>query len=381
MNRALRDTRGQLILNRALRDSRGQLILAFRTGWRSFPGVSLASEGLRTKRQEMMMKTSIPRDFRAIVAHEDGRGSIIPSAARWAEQNLSPGIELQILYSSLNYKDALSATGHRGISPHYPHIPGIDAYARRLDSGEEVLVTGFDFGMGTPGGFAQYARVPEEWLIPLPQGLSGLEAMSLGTAGVTAALGLEALVSNGIEPGHGPILVTGATGGVGSTAIGILSKLAYEVHAVTGKPEKKGWLMKRGASRIISREDFLDQSRKALLPAEYAGAIDSLAGPYLHRILRSLKFGGVLALCGMIAGNELPGHVYPFILRGVKLIGLASADCPRETKKRMWEALAGPWRPKTPPATLLGFEQIPSAIDRMLKGEQTGRVVLDCFAD
>jgi hypothetical protein len=199
-----------------------------------------------------MAESKIPGSFPALVARERAGGDIRPEAgdcdadilrSEWST-HIAP-VELQLDYSCLNYKDALSATGHKGISPNYPHIPGIDGFGRRLDTGEEVIITGFDFGMGTPGGFGRYTRVPEDWLIPRPPDLSLIDAAAYGTAGVTAALCIDALIHEGVKPESGPVLVTGATGGVGSIALSILSKLGYEVHALTGKADRADWLKER----------------------------------------------------------------------------------------------------------------------------------------
>jgi acrylyl-CoA reductase (NADPH) len=217
-----------------------------------------------------MPESKIPGSFPALVARERAGGDIRPEAgdcdadilrSEWST-HIAP-VELQLDYSCLNYKDALSATGHKGISPNYPHIPGIDGFGRRLDTGEEVIITGFDFGMGTPGGFGRYTRVPEDWLIPRPPDLSLIDAAAYGTAGVTAALCIDALIHEGVKPESGPVLVTGATGGVGSIALSILSKLSYEVHALTGKADHADWLLGRGAAQVLARGRIRPQTGQA----------------------------------------------------------------------------------------------------------------------
>jgi acrylyl-CoA reductase (NADPH) len=328
----------------------------------------------------------IPESFPALIARDDGSGTIRPEPGSWPASGLGgedppggPWTEIEIDYSCLNFKDALSATGNRGVSPNYPHIPGIDAFGRRLDNGEEVIITGFDFGMGTPGGFGRYARVPDGWLISRPQGLGLKEAAAYGTAGVTAAMCIDALVRQGVQPGSGPVAVSGATGGVGSIAVAILAGLGYEVHAVTGKPEESGWLRSRGAAEVLDRKEFVTRGEKALLRPVYAGAVDTAGGAMLHRILRSLKFEGAVAACGMVAGTDLDTNIFPFILRGTSLIGIASADSSRETKQRMWNLLASEWKIDglEKACAVTGLAGLPGHIDDMLAGNITGRFIVD----
>jgi acrylyl-CoA reductase (NADPH) len=333
-----------------------------------------------------MAESKIPGSFPALVARERAGGDIRPEAgdcdadilrSEWST-HIAP-VELQLDYSCLNYKDALSATGHKGISPNYPHIPGIDGFGRRLDTGEEVIITGFDFGMGTPGGFGRYTRVPEDWLIPRPPDLSLIDAAAYGTAGVTAALCIDALIHEGVKPESGPVLVTGATGGVGSIALSILSKLSYEVHALTGKADHADWLLGRGAAQVLARDAFDPKPDKPLLRPEYAGAVDTAGGAILHRILRSLKFDGAVAACGMVAGTDLPTSIFPFILRGTRLIGIASADSSRDKKARMWKKLAAEWNLPGLSAEChtSGLEELPGHIDAMLAGNISGRIIVD----
>jgi len=297
---------------------------------------------------------------------------------------------IEVHYSSLNYKDALCARGHRGITRHYPHTPGIDAAGLIVESGNPdltpgtpVIVTGFDLGMNTPGGFGQNIRVPSDWVVPLPEKLSLFEAMAYGTAGLTAGLAIDALQRNDVTPDRGDVLVTGATGGVGSFAVAMLSKLGYRVVAASQKPKSVDWLRALGAKEFISREAVDDKSGAALLPPCFAGAIDTLGGNVLGTIIRSIHFGGAVAAIGLALSPELPTTVHPFILRGVNLLGIASADTPLETKKRIWEKLASDWRPDALHhlVRICTLDALTDEVDRMLAGELTGRVVVDLRAN
>jgi putative YhdH/YhfP family quinone oxidoreductase len=307
-----------------------------------------------------------------------------------AEKNLSelPAGEvlIRVAYSSLNYKDALSATGHPGVTRTFPHIPGIDAAGTvahsdspMLREGDEVLVTGFDQGQNTWGGFAEFIRVPASWVLPLPRGLSPREAMILGTAGLTAGQCVEALQHNEIDPGQGEVVVTGASGGVGTLAVAILAEAGYQVVASTGKQQSHEFLSVQGARRIVSREEVNDTGKKPMLPAHWAGAIDTVGGTTLATLVRSTVHNGCVACCGLVGGVELPLTVYPFILRGVTLSGIDSAECPLETRARIWQKLAGPWKPKHLNSIVteeVALDQLEGPIERILKGQTMGRVLV-----
>lgn len=236
---------------------------------------------------------------------------------------------IRVQYSSLNYKDALSASGNRGVTRKYPHTPGIDAAGVVAESsvaefaaGDEVIVTGYDLGMNTAGGFGQYIRVPAAWVIKRPQGLSLREAMILGTAGLTAALCVEKLERSGLRPDHGSVLVTGASGGVGSIAVELLAKLGYTVAAATGKLEQAEFLNRLGAKQILDRATVADGVDKPLLKEQWAGAVDTVGGDILFNVVKSLQYGGSVACCGLTAGAGFKASVLPFILRGVNLLGV-----------------------------------------------------------
>ncbi len=292
---------------------------------------------------------------------------------------------IRVNYSSLNYKDALSASGNRGVTRNYPHTPGIDAAGVVEESlssdfqiGDKVLVTGFDLGMNTSGGFGQYIRVPAKWVIKLPRGLKLKESMIFGTAGLTAALCIDKLLQNGLTPEKGKVIVTGATGGVGTMAVMILAKLGFHVVGVTGKPEGKALLLKIGAKEVVSREEVDDKSSRPLLKGLYAGCVDTVGGNMLATILKSMQYNGVVAICGLVQSPELPTSVFPFILRGVSMFGIDSSECAIEWRKKLWKNLAKNWKPAdlssiTKNITLKGLSK---EIKKILKGGQMGRVVV-----
>jgi len=291
--------------------------------------------------------------FRAMWVEEVSRREFRRQIVERDTANLPPHDTLiEVHFSSLNYKDALCARGHRGITRHYPH---------------------------TPGGFGQYIRVPADWVVPLPESLSLFEAMAYGTAGLTAGLAIDALQHNNVTPDRGDVLVTGATGGVGSFAVAMLAKLGYRVVAASNKPGAKAWLRALGVHEVVSRAAIDDDSGLALLPPCFAGAIDTLGGNVLATVIKSIQFGGAVAAIGLALSPELLTTVHPFILRGVNLLGIASADTPIETKRRIWEKLAGDWRPDALHhlARICTLDALTDEIDRMLAGELTGRVVVD----
>ena len=293
---------------------------------------------------------------------------------------------VEVQYSSLNYKDGLSATGRPGITRNYPHTPGIDAAGIVLESsvdafspGDEIIAIGFDLGMNTPGGFGQRIRIPAGWATPLPAGLTLEQSMVLGTAGFTAALCVDKLERVGMTPAAGPVLVTGATGGVGSVAVMLLSQLGYRVHAVTGKPLQHGFLRDIGATEIVSREAALEGANRPLLRETWGGAVDTVGGEILFNAVKSLKYGASLAACGLVASPAFSGTVLPFILRHVNLLGIDSVELAIERKTALWGKLGGDWKMDGLDALKrpLRLEGLSSAIDSILAGEMVGRGVLD----
>ncbi|MBU5674907.1 YhdH/YhfP family quinone oxidoreductase [Alkaliphilus sp. MSJ-5] len=293
---------------------------------------------------------------------------------------------INVKYSSLNYKDALSATGNRGVTKNYPHTPGIDAAGIVAESnndnfkiGDKVIVTGYNLGMNTSGGYGEYIRVPAEWIVKLPENLSLRESMIYGTAGFTAALSVYKLVNSGVKPNDGPILVTGATGGVGSIAISILSKIGYNVIAATGKASEKEMLLGIGAKDIIDRKEIDDDSQRALLKGRWAGVIDTVGGNMLATAIKSTNYGGIVTCCGNVASHELSTSVYPFILRGVTLFGIDSVQCPMDIRLKIWDKLSSDWKLNNLNDNVdeVSLEGLSKKIDMILEGTHKGRTIVN----
>lgn len=279
--------------------------------------------------------------FKALQVSESEGGRFESKIVERATDDLPAGeVLIRVRYSSLNFKDALSASGNRGVTRSYPHTPGIDAAGVVASSsvaefaeGDEVIVTGYDLGMNTAGGFGQYIRVPAAWVIKRPQGLSLRDAMILGTAGLTAALCVDKLEQAGLEPGDAPVLVTGATGGVGSIAVALLASLGYKVAAVTGKADQADFLTRLGATQIVERAALQAGVEKALLKEQWNGAVDTVGGDILFNVVKSLQRGASVACCGLTAGTHFQASVLPFILRGVNLLGVDSVEIPLVVKE------------------------------------------------
>ncbi|MCY4656169.1 MAG: YhdH/YhfP family quinone oxidoreductase [Gammaproteobacteria bacterium] len=289
---------------------------------------------------------------------------------------------IKVEYSSLNYKDALSATGNPGVTRNFPHTPGIDVAGTVVESGSDsfavgdsVIVIGFDLGMNTPGGFGQYVRIPSKWAVSLPSGLSSRESMILGTAGFTAALCVHKLEKFGMSPSGGPVLVSGSTGGVGSIAVQLLNQLGYEVHAITGKADQADFLKGIGASEVHSREAFEEESNRPLSREMWGGVVDTVGGVILVNAIKALKYGSSAAACGLVSSPAIPATVFPFILRHVNLLGIDSVELPIEEKKEIWDKLAGPWHIGDLEKFVesLTLDTLSDAIDRILKGQMVGR--------
>lgn len=296
---------------------------------------------------------------------------------------------IRVHYSALNFKDALSATGNKGVTRKFPHTPGIDAAGEVVESkhadwkpGDQVIVTSYDLGMNTDGGFAEYIRVPANWVVPLPEGMSLRESMIIGTGGFTAALGLYKMERIGQTPSMGPIVVSGASGGVGSLAVAILAKAGYEVIAITGKAEAHDYLKSLGASQIEGRDFVDDQSGRPLLKPQWAGAIDTVGGNTLVTLLKACSREGSVANCGLVGSPKLETTVFPFILNGVNLLGIDSATIGMDIRRKVWEKLAGPWRVPDLDriATDCALTDIDGYIDQILAGKTKGRVVLNLFS-
>ena len=324
--------------------------------------------------------------FPAFVARKDADGRVGAKIERLTVDDLPAGdVLIRVEYSSLNYKDALASQGHPGVVRTMPHVPGIDCAGTVEAStlgdyklGDQVLVTGYDLGAGQWGGYAGFVRVPAEWVVALPKGLTLRQTMIYGTAGFTAAQCVSAIAARGIEPGRGPVVVTGATGGVGSIAVAILAKLGYEVEAVTGKAEHHDWLRALGARTILGRDDVTDTSDRPLLRSRWAAGVDTVGGVPLATVLRSTHHRGCVAACGLVAGADVPMTVYPFILRGAMLAGIDSAQCPRRERLEMWKKLSGPWNIEQLDslADEITLEQLPDRIEKILAGKIVGRTLV-----
>jgi len=292
---------------------------------------------------------------------------------------------IRVSYSSLNYKDALSASGHKGITRKFPHTPGIDAAGTVISDssgtfseGTAVVVSGFDLGMNTWGGFSEIIRVPVGWVLSLPEGLSMADAMRIGTAGVTAAYCVEKLLLNGLSGQDSNVLVTAGTGGVGSIAVHLLATLGYQVTASTGKTAETAWLTELGAKSVIERDVLGTPSLKALLPELFDAAVDSVGQDTLVNTIKSLKFGGSVAACGIVGCTALPLDIYPFILRGVNLLGVASADATLEDRKRVFSKFVTLWKLPMLEAMCdeISFADLQTRIDQMLAGNVKRRALV-----
>lgn len=324
--------------------------------------------------------------FRALVVEEETGGNFIRTVAERSVSDLPAGeVLVRVEYSSLNYKDALSASGNRGVTRSYPHTPGIDAAGIVVESaveevrpGDAVIVTSYDLGMNTPGGFGQYIRVPSSWVVSLPNGLTLKESMILGTAGLTAGLSVSKVVAV-VSPEEGPVLVTGATGGVGSVAVAILAKLGYEVVAVSGKSDAEAYLKGLGAKEVVGREQLADQKARPLLKVRWAGAIDTVGGDMLAAAIKSTQPNGIVTCCGNVASAELNVTVYPFILRGITLAGIDSQGCPMALRQKVWAKLADGWKfdEMESLCQVSSLDDLSDHIEAMLQGRLSGRILVD----
>jgi acrylyl-CoA reductase (NADPH) len=324
--------------------------------------------------------------FKALQTAEIEPGKFETREVTRTVDELPPGdLLIKVRYSSLNYKDALSASGNRAVTRQYPHTPGIDAVGDVVSSsdsrfaiGAAVIVTGYDLGMNTAGGLAHYIRVPASWAVPLPAGLGYFEAMVLGTAGFTAALCIDKLLRMGASPEQGNVLVTGATGGVGCCAVALLSQLGFSVSASTGKTINHDFLKRIGATEIIARETLTSPSTKPLDKPQWANAVDTVGGNTLGNVLKAVRYGGSVACCGLVESSTLNTTVLPFILRNVNLLGIDSVELPVEIKSAIWQRLATDMKPAQLLllANTIGMEQVADFLARFLQGGITGRVVV-----
>lgn len=324
-------------------------------------------------------------EFKALVVSEQDGRYVSRVTTRSIDDLPAGEVLIRVSYSSLNFKDALSASGNKGVTRNFPHTPGIDAAGvveassvPELAAGDEVIVTGYDLGMNTAGGYGEYIRVPAAWVLKRPEGLSLRDSMVLGTAGLTAALCIDKLEQAGLTPDQGPVLVTGATGGVGSIAVAMLASLGYEVAASTGKATQADFLKGLGATQIIERSQLEAGKEKPMLKEQWAGAVDTVGGDILFNVVKSLRYGASVVTCGLTAGTQFQGSVLPFILRNVNLLGVDSVEQPLVVKASMWDRLSLQW--KTDLHNLereVTLDQLPEEIERILGGNMTGRVVVN----
>lgn len=324
--------------------------------------------------------------FLALRVAEIGKGEFTGEISERTVGQLPAGeLLVDVHYSSLNYKDALSAQGNRAVTREYPHTPGIDAAGTvladasgRFQAGDPVIVCGYDLGMNTDGGLAQRVRVPAAWACRCPAGLSLRQAMVYGTAGFTAALCIEKLQRMAAAPGDGDVAVTGASGGVGSFSIALLHHLGFTVAALTGKLEHTEMLVRLGARQVIDRDTLQEVVNKPLAKPRWAHAIDSVGGDYLFSVLKSIRYGGSVAACGLAASAALSGNVFPFILRNVNLLGVDSVELPLAQKQRVWERLAGEWKlPQLESmAEEISLAQTPEYLTRIYNGHAVGRYLV-----
>lgn len=322
--------------------------------------------------------------FNALVVYEKDDGTFERKIEERQISDLPDNdVLIRVYYSSLNYKDALSATGNKGVTRNYPHTPGIDAAGVVVKSktndfkeGDEVIVIGYDLGMNTPGGFGEYISVPANWVIKKPENLTLKQAMIYGTAGFTAAMSVDKLQKFGLKDGS-KVLVTGATGGVGSIAVAILAKEGYQAVAATGKIDQTEFLKSLGAIEIVNRNDIIDE-KKALLRETWDGVVDTVGGSILASAIKALKYGCSATTCGLAQSPKLDITVFPFILRGVNLLGIDSVECDIEFKKYIWNKIANDWNIDFPDDFYeeVSLEELNEKIDLILQGKIKGRVVL-----
>lgn len=303
---------------------------------------------------------------------------------QWVEESVLPegDVLIEVVYSSVNYKDALSASGNKGVTRQYPHTPGIDVAGRviedksgKFQSGQEVVLFGYDLGMNTCGGYGQKVRVPASWVLEKPTELTLAQSMAWGTAGFTAALSVEKLLRTGAAPAKGAIAVTGASGGVGSVAVALLAKLGFEVVAVTGKPNAADWLKEIGASDVIARDDLMAFAAKPMAKPLYQGAVDTCGGDMISALLPVIQHSGAVTTCGMVAGAGFKASVFPFILRNVDLLGVDSVEIPLQHKQSVLNKVANEWRLDVLEqlTTDIGRAELPAVLDQVLNGKGQGR--------
>jgi len=326
--------------------------------------------------------------YRAFAARKTEDGGFAAGFETRRSEELPEGeVTVRVAYSSVNYKDGLAATPNGKVVAAYPRTLGIDlagvvtrSSSPRFREGDRVVATGYGLGVSHDGGFAELARLPADWLVPLPAGLSMKEAMALGTAGLTAALSIKRLEDNGLTPEHGPVLVTGAAGGVGSLAVAMLARAGYAATASTGRAStERNYLLRLGAAEVVDRAALAPDKPSPLLKQRFAAAVDPVGGEGLRHVLGSLRYGGSAAVSGMAGGADWQASVFPFILRGVNLLGIDSVACPMGTRLELWRAMAGSWKPDgllERIADEIPFDELPRRLTDVLRGTVRGRTVV-----
>ncbi|WP_077623606.1 NADPH:quinone oxidoreductase family protein [Sediminibacillus massiliensis] len=325
--------------------------------------------------------------FRAFVVNQSEEGFSAKLDKLTKEELPQEGVLIKVHYSSVNFKDGMASTPDNKIVQSYPMVPGIDLAGEVVESddnrykpGDQVIATSYDIGTDHFGGYSEYARIPGEWIVPLPDGLTLKEAMVLGTAGFTAALSIQQLEEAGLAPEKGKVLVTGATGGVGSTAISMLKKRGYHVVASTGKESSHDYLRQIGADEIISREKVYDGKIRPLDKQQWAGAVDPVGGEQLAALLTKLSYGGGAAVSGLTGGTDVPTVVFPFITRNIKLLGVDSVHCPMEIRAKVWERLADDLKPDGLTEHIqkeISLDELPDALNTIIEGQAQGRMVVN----
>ena len=322
-------------------------------------------------------------EYNALVTTEDNKSFINSIEKRDISSLPDNDTLVKVKFSSLNYKDALSASGNKGVTRNYPHTPGIDAAGIIEDTtstnfqvGDEVIITGYDMGMNTFGGFGEYIRVPQEWIVKKPDNLSLSESMAFGTAGLTAGLCLRKLLLHGLKPDDGEVFVSGVTGGVGIISLMLFSKLGFDVTAITGKMDQEKLLKDLGAKTVLDRNDLDSDLISPLQKPIYAGGIDAVGGKILSNLICSTSQRAAIACCGMVGGLSLDTSIFPFILRGLSLFGIDSAESLLETKEEVWNNFASSWKLENIDENIkdISLNELPSEIDKILDGKQIGRV-------
>lgn len=324
--------------------------------------------------------------YRALVVDKQGDDFTV-GVKELSESDLpAGGVTIKVEWSSINYKDGLALTPTGRVVRSYPMVPGVDLAGTVVESedsrfakGDAVMVTGYDVGVAHPGGYAELARIPADWVMKVPPGLTTKEAMALGTAGMTAAMSVVALEHNGLAPGNGPVIVAGSTGGVGSTAVSMLAQRGYTVAASTGKTSEHDFLRELGATEILSREDVSAESNRPLETERWAGAVDPVGGNTTAYLIRTMKYGASIALSGLTGGNTVATTVFPFILRGVNLLGIDSVVCPMPKREQIWSRLGTDLKPKglmDSIAVETDLEGVPAICNEILAGKVRGRTLV-----